>query len=931
MNYGNDPARYKWNYVNLSHYKLIYPQGMDSMAYQYALQLEHLFPQVQKTISMPRKSIFPVVLHPGNMQSNGMVAWTPRRMELVTTPSYKIESQAWTKHLVLHESRHVVQTSKLMTGIFRPLYFLIGEQAAGVTSLFATKWFFEGDAVGVETAMSNSGRGRLPEFHMAYRAQIMSDKPFSFDKWYLGSYKDYTGDYYTLGYNMTSYAKQTYGADIWDKITSRYVSRFLHLPPFINAIKYHTGGGVNDLFNNTFSFLEKEWKEQDKDYRIPSYASPAVSRYTSYRYPQSLNKHTVIAVKSSLHDINALVALTHGKEKRLTYVGILNGRIQLYGHKVYWSEIVGGPRWTHENYAVIKQYDLQTGKTQILTPGKRYLSPAVDPEGKRIAVSSPLPDGTNKIIVLNAENGEEIAHYTLPENAFAKELTFGEKNQVIALALDNQGLSIRQLNLLTGESRELLPPTSVNITSPYWHNGILYFESGLNGTNNIYALNTDSRQISRISAARFGAFQPTLSADKKNLLFADYQAKGYRIATLPLDSLRAEEADFDHPYRFALAETLAKQEAFNIDTATWTPIPFEPKPYRKGANLFHIHSWAPIYYDVSDLMNFSGDDLTTIVKPGISLFSQNALNTAITQVGWYYNKGYHHGKLSFTYTGWYPVIDLKLDYGSKAFDMSWKLDKDNKEVTETHLTGRNRLEGEARIYIPFNLTKNHYIRGIQPSVTYYYTNNRYQQHDSKKFKDFQYILSELRFYNYRRMAQRDLLPKWGYQLRLQHLAMPFDDENFGSLYAARLTTYWPGIMQNHGLMLRLGYQYQSIDKNWMYMPTRLIDKPRGYGYIYQTRQQMAFKADYSFTIASPDWNLAGLLYLQRVRSNLFYDLTKNQANESSGWRQQSAAGLDMIFDLNVIRMSYPLSVGMRFTQPIDYGSFQVEGLFSVSF
>ena len=70
-------------------------------------------------------------------------------------------------------------------------------------------------------------------------------------------------------------------------------------------------------------------------------------------------------------------------------------------------------------------------------------------------------------------------------------------------------------------------------------------------------------------------------------------------------------------------------------------------------------------------MNTSADDLSTIVKPGATIMSQNTLNTAIMQAGWYYQKGYHHGKLSFTYQGWFPIIDLAADYGDKAYNIAW--------------------------------------------------------------------------------------------------------------------------------------------------------------------------------------------------------------------------------------------------------------------
>ena len=57
---------------------------------------------------------------------------------------------------------------------------------------------------------------------------------------------------------------------------------------------------------------------------------------------------------------------------------------------------------------------------------------------------------------------------------------------------------------------------------------------------------------------------------------------------------------------------------------------------------------------------------------------------------------------------------------------------------------------------------------------------------------FQYILPEVLFYSYRR--KRDIPPRWGYQLRFAVSPVPFNKENYGSLYAGRLTTYWPGIL-----------------------------------------------------------------------------------------------------------------------------------------
>ena len=37
---GDDPGRLKWNFIDTESYRVIYPQGSDSLAYTYARKLE---------------------------------------------------------------------------------------------------------------------------------------------------------------------------------------------------------------------------------------------------------------------------------------------------------------------------------------------------------------------------------------------------------------------------------------------------------------------------------------------------------------------------------------------------------------------------------------------------------------------------------------------------------------------------------------------------------------------------------------------------------------------------------------------------------------------------------------------------------------------------------------------------------------------------
>ena len=161
---------------------------------------------------------------------------------------------------------------------------------------------------------------------------------------------------------MTSYARQRYGSDIWDKSTTRYTGNIL----FEGSFKHYTGSSFKRLYHDTFDFLREGWEKQDTAVIVPAYLSPDNKTYTSYRYPLAINDSVVIAVKSGLKDINSLVAISNGKEKRLSYIGSINSRLDFHNNRIYWTEIVPGIRWTHENYSVLKYYDLDKDRLLIL-------------------------------------------------------------------------------------------------------------------------------------------------------------------------------------------------------------------------------------------------------------------------------------------------------------------------------------------------------------------------------------------------------------------------------------------------------------------------------------------------------------------------------------------------------------------------------------
>ena len=107
----------------------------------------------------------------------------------------------WNASLALHEYRHVVQYEMLRRGFAgKFMHFMYGDIGLGTKSLTTPDWFYEGDAVATETALSNSGRGRSPDFSKDLRAQLLDGKKYSYAKAVCGSYKNYVPNHYILGY-----------------------------------------------------------------------------------------------------------------------------------------------------------------------------------------------------------------------------------------------------------------------------------------------------------------------------------------------------------------------------------------------------------------------------------------------------------------------------------------------------------------------------------------------------------------------------------------------------------------------------------------------------------------------------------------------------------------------------------------------------------
>ncbi|GIS56891.1 MAG: hypothetical protein CM1200mP1_08290 [Candidatus Neomarinimicrobiota bacterium] len=98
----------------------------------------------------------------------------------------------------------------------------------------------KGDPVGLETALTYSGRGRVPYFDIISRSLILSGNKFNYEKALYGSYKMVSPNRYELGYFLTTHIKTNFGVEAWPKIidkTLRWPFTFNPLFPLSRSMR----------------------------------------------------------------------------------------------------------------------------------------------------------------------------------------------------------------------------------------------------------------------------------------------------------------------------------------------------------------------------------------------------------------------------------------------------------------------------------------------------------------------------------------------------------------------------------------------------------------------------------------------------------------------------------------------------------------------
>ncbi|MHC1706183.1 MAG: hypothetical protein AB9842_01540 [Bacteroidales bacterium] len=914
---GQDPSSLKWKQVKTNNFRIVCPQDFETEAIRFSQLLETALPEVSASSGHSLRRRFPVLIHNYSSLSNGMVSWAPRRFDVYPLPPQSNYPQDWLEQLAIHELRHVIQLDRMSQGVSRWMNIILGEQFSSlIAGLYVPSWFLEGDAVVAETALSNSGRGRIPDFTMELRTQLVEKNLYSYDKAVFGSYRHFTPDRYNLGYHIVAASRALFGPDPWNRAMNTTAKNPLIPNPFNRGIKRSTGLSQEALYKRCLLHLDSLWTLDYQELALHAcefFPIKESSEYCNYRFPAIMEDGSVFAVRSSIDDITRFVRIDSlGKVTTLFTPGNMNEDIVSFSEgKIYWTENIPDLRWENRNWSVVKIFDAKTQKVHQPAKKTRWYAPS--PYGKKIAVVEITPANQVSLLIVDETTGNIFQRINTPENYLIISPSWDEKGESLVFIVQGpKGKAIAETDLQSGKVSLLTPFTTTEINKPFYYKEKVLFLGGYSGITSMYSLEPVSGDIKLEVSSRFGLQDARISTEDSSILYSDYSSAGYRIACLDSENFLSIPLKRISSVSLKLDSILSVQEGGAM-TFDRTDIPYQVQPYRRILHLFNPHSWAPVFIDVDN----------TSLNPGLSLMSQDIMSTMFLSLGYQYNRYEQTGKYSadLSYKGWYPVISLTYSNGLRG--STYKPVPGAEDVRFTY----EEQEIRGNISLPLNLTRNKYYRSILPNIgtTRIIRSRTPSSPERLILYDIESIDLGLTAYNILKYSSKDIFPRFGQILRFQRRTSFPGVSDSAEITAVSGELYFPGLMKHHSIRITGGYQEKMYSKYYKFGDQ--VRHPRGYN--DQTGKGFyCLTFDYALPLAYPEISIPRFLYLKRISTQVFTDYARR--TEQSKLSDYHSYGVEFMADSRLFRFYAPINLGCRTIFTPHSGKLSFEFMYSVN-
>lgn len=903
--FGGNPISVKWKQIDTDTLRVIYPAEVEEQAQRVANTIHYLSRYTRRSVGDKQKKLN-VVLHNQTVVSNGYLGLAPFISEFYLNQpqnSHELGSN-WLDMLTIHEYRHALQKVNSRKGLTNLAYILSGEFGwSSLSSLSIPNWFWEGDAVVSETALTPLGRGRIPSFYNGYKSLYLDETNYTYQKARNGSIKDFVPNHYELGYLVCNYGREVYGNDMWKGVLSDAGKYKGIVYPFSKSLRKKTSYSTNKFYKKALMHYQSGWDSLSAKSVPKSKQLNVVDKkgtFAKYKYPYFDPEENTIVYKVSYKDIGAFYRISpSGEETLIKRQGrVLDSYFSYKNEKLVWTEIGQDERWSWQVNSNIIYYDIKNKKRKKLTSSSKYFSPDLSFDGKRIVAFQSNEDQSYRLHILDVESGSLIKEIPNPNNYFFSYPKWaGNDEYIIAIARDINGRNAMvKIDPDVAQIEHLTPFTFHQIGVPWQHEGYIYFSASYSGIDNIYCVHDRNGKIYTVSNVITGAYTPAVIGGE--LYYSEFSSMGNDIKIIALDTTNFKEASYQEPLAMSQYESVAATEEGGDIIDLIPDRKYDTKKYSSVSKLLNVHSWSLFFADP----NYEW-----------ALHSNNILNTLAMKLGVNYNRNDDNFTYFFdlSYAQFYPVLSLGANY-TKRQRVSPIYDDEGNFVQNVTVAWS---EGEIKpgISVPFDLSSGMYTRKLAVGESYAFTSVNFEDNVHVELSDFDLHSSQtvLTFFNIRKKARQNIFPSYSQNFGISS-SNSLDSRTANQFYAVGDLTF-PGIFKNHNLAFQLSYQHEDIDNDYQYSDNfryaRGYNRPV-YDFIYKVG------SNYHMPLIYPDWGFWGILYFYRIRSNVFFDYSRTHIVQSDTHAESiqlyNSIGGELIVDSKVMNL-FDFSLGFRYS------------------
>lgn len=885
--FGAFPHSTKWRQLNTDTARIIYTPT----AYAQAQRVATLIHQMAADTSLgKRQGKINIVLHNNTTLANGYVGLGPWRSEFYLVPgsnTFDFGNLPWVDQLAVHEYRHVQQYNNFNHGISKVAGHLFGQEGRALANALAVPdWFFEGDAVYAETALTPQGRGKTPYFFNTFNALWREGRDYNWMKLRNGSLKDQVPNHYPLGYLLVNYGYLKYGPDFWRKVTQDATAFRGLLSPFQKGVKRYSGISFQQFRRDALHYYSSQVNRSETQQQRET--------VTDYLFPQRIGQDSLLYLKRSYKSLPAFYVKDKNGEHKIKrrhissedWISYRNGTI---AYTAYSTD----PRWALTDYSDIVLLDIHSGVEERITHGQKLFTPAFSPDGNSLVAVS-INDSLGAELHFLNRRGELLQSRKAPVGAtFIHPQYIDAQTIMVGIRQPSAKITLHRLDLSTMKFSQLLAPTFATVGFFHPSDSLVYFTSSLKGSDHLYSYRFSDRRVEQLTLGGGRHYFPAVRDGV--LTWSEFTSNGYRIRQRGLDTLAGIVIPIGEwglekaPFVVAGADT--------IPPLLYTPLRhFASSTYKKTTGLLNFHSWRPGYTDPE----FS-----------LSLFGNNVLNTLSSEIFYRYNQNETSHAIGFNtaYGGFFPVLSAGVEhnFGRDIQTLTQRIPVRQSELRVGYSIPLNFTAGKSYRFLNFgsNLVMNATGPTVQSKNVLAPVQTTYGHH----FVNWSQQLPR---------ARQHIYPRLGYALSTS-FRHRLDDRGFQVVHASQV--YLPSPFPTHNIVISGGFQQTDTFNRVALLPgisqqifPNRFANARGYADYYLARMWKV-SANYHLPLLYPDKGIPNVVYFLRVRGNAFYDYSRIYNKSNTAFMLRSTGG-EVFFDTKWWN-SLPVTFGVRYSYLLD--------------